>query len=137
MNQTKPHFSDAGYHVLRISLAILMLFHGVAKLSKGTAGIEGMLTSAGLPSILAYGVYLGEVLAPVLLLAGIWVIPAGVLILVNMLFALFLAHSDHLFSLGRSGGLAIELQLFFVVSAITVILLARERKARLQAAAWR
>ena len=57
---------DTGKLVLRVALGILILLHGIAKVGKGVDGIGGMLASHGLPAILAYGVYIGEILAPVL-----------------------------------------------------------------------
>ena len=55
---------DTGLLILRLTLGILMLFHGIAKITNGVGGIEGMLTSKGLPAFLAYGVYVGEVIVP-------------------------------------------------------------------------
>ena len=49
-----------------------MLLHGVAKVSGGVGGIGGMLQSAGLPAALAYGAYVGEVLAPLLVIIGFY-----------------------------------------------------------------
>ena len=40
---------DAGKLLLRLTLGILMLFYGYAKLTKGVSGIETSLISAGLP----------------------------------------------------------------------------------------
>lgn len=45
-----------------------MLYHGVTKLSHGVGMISGLLTKAGWPEFLAYGVYFGEVIQPVFIL---------------------------------------------------------------------
>ena len=81
-----------------------------------------MLVGKGLPGFLAYGVYLGEVVAPLLLLAGFWVVPAALVIFVNMLFAVGLAHMGHLTQLSKSGGWSLELQAFFLITALVVAL---------------
>ena len=60
---------DFGLFLLRIIIAGLMLFHGIAKLNSLTA-IENMLAEAGLPSIMAYGVYVTELIAPILIIIG-------------------------------------------------------------------
>lgn len=112
----------AGILLLRWNLALLMLFHGWAKVHKGVGGIEGMLTGQGLPGLLAYGVYLGELVAPLLLLAGVWVVPAALVIAINMVFALVLAHLGHLLEITSSGGWRLELQAFFLVTALVVAL---------------
>jgi putative oxidoreductase len=104
-----------------------MLLHGVAKLRGGIGPITGMVTGAGLPSWVAYGVYLGEVVAPLLVIAGWYArIGAGV-IAVNMLFAVGLAHRAELFELGRSGGWALQLQGFFFFTAIAISLMGSGR----------
>lgn len=112
----------AGALLLRWTLAILMLLHGWAKITGGVGGIEGMLVAKGLPGFLAYGAYLGEVVAPLMLLAGFWVVPAALIIVVNMLFAFGLAHMGHLLQLTNTGGWRLELQAFFLVTALVVAL---------------
>ena len=55
--------TDLGKLVLRVVLGVLILFHGVSKLMHGPGYVLGVVAQAGLPSILAYGVYIGEVAA--------------------------------------------------------------------------
>ncbi|MBL0918712.1 MAG: DoxX family protein [Hydrogenophaga sp.] len=112
----------AGLLLLRWTLAILMILHGVAKVMGGVGGIEGMLVAKGLPGFIAYGAYLGELVAPLLLLAGVWIVPAALVIVVNMVFALGLAHMGHFLQLTNSGGWRLELQAFFLVTALVVAL---------------
>ena len=98
------HHPRAAMVLLRITLALLLLFHGWAKITHGIGGIEKMVTGHGLPSWLAYGVYLGEVVAPVLLLIGLWVVPAALIVVGNMIVALLLVHTGQFLSIGNSGG---------------------------------
>jgi len=112
----------AGILLLRWTLALLLLFHGWAKLLKGVGGIEGMLSAQGLPGLLAYGVYLGELVAPLLLLAGFWVVPAALVIAINMVAALVLAHTGHFLEITSSGGWRLALQAFFLATALVVAL---------------
>ncbi|MBU4611317.1 DoxX family protein [Achromobacter sp. GG226] len=118
---------DAGKLVLRLTIGILVLLHGLAKLMNGIGPIEGMLAAKGLPAFLAWGVYVGEVLAPVLLIIGIYTRWAALLVAVNMLVAIFLAHSQQLFSLGNGGGWSLELQGLFLFGALAVALLGAGR----------
>jgi hypothetical protein len=62
---------DAGKLVLRLAVAGIILFHGLFKLTHGVEWIRQPLGDLGLPGILAYGAYLGEVVAPVLILARV------------------------------------------------------------------
>ena len=114
---------DAGKLILRLTLGILMLLHGIAKISGGVDGLEKMVAGAGLPSVLAYGVYVGEVLAPLLVIFGFYARFGAAIIVVNMLFAIFLAHRTDLFLLTRSGGWALELQGFFLFTALALVLM--------------
>jgi putative oxidoreductase len=113
--------NDLGKLILRLALGGLILLHGIAKISAGTAGIEKMLASAGLPGFFAYGVYVGEVLAPVLVLLGFYARVGAALIVVNMLCAILLVHRADLFVLTKAGGWALELQAFFMLTALALL----------------
>jgi putative oxidoreductase len=114
---------DAGKLLLRLLVGGLMLLHGIAKLTHGVDGIEGMLEKNGLPAALAYGAYVGEVIAPLFVIAGLFTRPAAVVMAVNMLFAIGLAHANEIFSLGKQGGWALELQGFYLFGALAIALL--------------
>lgn len=122
---------DTGKLILRLSVGGMMLFHGVAKIMHpGSLDfIGGMLAGYGIPSILAYGVYVGEVLAPLMVIAGYKARIGGLLIAINMLFALVLAHTGDFFSLSEHGGWMVELQMFYLLSAVAVIFLGSGRHA--------
>jgi putative oxidoreductase len=116
---------DAGRLILRFCVGGLMLFHGLAKIMHpGSLDfIGGMLGANGLPAMLAYGVYIGEVLAPLMVIVGYQARIGGVLIVINMVLAIFLAHSGDFFSLTEHGGWAVELQMFYLLSALAVVFL--------------
>lgn len=114
---------DLGKLVLRLTLGILMLFHGVAKLRYGVSGIEGMVQSHGLPGFFAYGVFIGEVIAPLLVIFGFYARIGGAIMAFNMVAAIALAHGSQLFDIGKSGAWALELQGFFLFTSIVVALI--------------
>jgi len=119
--------SDTGRLVLRLLVGGLLLLHGIAKLQGGLTPIMGMLAQAGLPQWMAYGAYLGEVVAPVLLIAGLWARPAAIVAALNMVVAVALAHMADLTRLGPQGGYALELQAFYFFGAVSVALLGAGR----------
>ena len=121
MNQAA--MQDLGRLLLRVTLGALVLLHGIAKLRGGMAGIEGMVVAQGLPGFLAYGVLVGEVLAPLMLLLGFHARLGAALVAVNMLFAIVLAHLAQLGQLNGEGGWALELQGMFLGTAIAIALL--------------
>src|SRR5690349_21598272 len=101
---------DLGKLVIRATLAIFILFHGISKLLTGVNPIIGMLAKAGLPSAVAYLVYIGEVIAPLMILLGIWARLGAVIVATNMIVAIALAHGAQFFTLSKTGGWALELQ---------------------------
>lgn len=114
---------DLGKLVLRLGVGLLLLLHGWAKIDGSLGFIGSNLASQGLPSSLAYGVYIGEVLAPILIILGLATRMAGILVVINMLFVFGLVHMDQVFSLGRSGGWALELQGLFLIGGLAITLL--------------
>lgn len=115
--------NDLGKLILRLTLGILILLHGLAKLVHGIGPIQGMVTGMGLPVFFAYGVYVGEVLAPLMLILGFYARIGALLIAVNMVFAFLLAHTGQLTTLTDTGGWALELQGMFLCTAVALVLL--------------
>ena len=114
---------DLGKLVLRLTLGILVLLHGIAKLRTGVSGLEAMLVKSGLPDWFAYGVYAGEVLGPIMVILGLATRTGAFLIVGNMLFAIYLAHAGDLLSLTKQGGWALELQGMFLFTALALVLM--------------
>jgi putative oxidoreductase len=108
--------------LLRLSLGVLILFHGIHKVIYGIGGVKAMLSSSGLPEILAYGVYVGELIAPIFIILGLYARVASLVLAFNMLVAIFLAYGFS-FSLAKYGGLSMESPLIFMIMSILVALL--------------
>ena len=125
--QTGNASEDFGKFLLRATLAILILFHGIAKVMNGVGFIGGLVAKFGLPPAFAYLVYVGEVIAPLLVLFGIWARLGALIIAANMVVAVVLVHMGELTSLTKNGGWALELQAMFLVSALAVALLGAGR----------
>lgn len=117
------NLNDTGKLVLRLALGVMILLHGIAKLTHGIEPIQGMVTGMGLPAFFAYGVYAGEILAPVLLIVGFYARLGAALIAINMLFAIALAHAGDIARLTQNGGWALELQGMFLFSALALMLM--------------
>jgi putative oxidoreductase len=121
---------STGKLILRIALGFLILLHGIGKLMHGADWLDGALTAAGLPIFFKYGVYIGEIVAPLLVIAGYYARIGAWLIAVNMLFAFGLAHGADLFVIDlQSGGLALEKQYIYFFSAIALALIGPGRYA--------
>lgn len=125
INQTNN--DDTGKLVLRVALAALLLFHGVSKLTGGIGFVSTMLANAGLPAFLGYLVYVGEIVAPLMILFGVATRAAAAVVAINMIVAVLLVHMGDLFKLSATGGWALELQGMFLFAAVAVALLGAGR----------
>ncbi len=115
--------TEIGKLILRLTLGILILFHGMDKLVHGIGPIQEMVTGRGLPGFLAYGVYLGEILGPLLLVAGFHARIGAGLIAINMVIAILLAHTGDLLGLSPHGGWRLELQGMYLFTALSLMLM--------------
>ena len=121
--------ADTAKLLLRITLGVLILLHGISKIKGGPGFILDVDERAGLPEPFGYLVYVGEVLAPLLIIVGWWTRLAALVVAINMVFAILLVHTGDLLKLNNTGGWALELQGLFLVVAIAVTLLGAGRYA--------
>lgn len=114
---------DLGKLLLRLMLGIILIFHGIHKIFNGIDEISGLITGNGLPYFLSFGVYIGEVVAPVMIILGIKTRFAALLVLINMLFAWILVDFKNTLLLNEQGGMMIEGILFYAFTALALIIL--------------
>jgi putative oxidoreductase len=100
-----------------------MLFPGVDKILNGLDGIRLELAGHGLPPVMAWGVYAGEIVAPLLILGGLWTPPAAMLYAATILFATVLVHADSFARLLPTGAWAAETDALYILGAVSVSLL--------------
>ncbi len=122
-NETNRAAVDAARLLLRLVLGGLILLHGISKLSNGIGPIAGLVAQAGAPAIFANLVYVGEVIAPVLLIIGLWTRAAALVVAINMIVAVLLVHTSQLLQLSKQGGWALELQGCYFFLAVAIMLL--------------
>jgi putative oxidoreductase len=118
---------DVGKLILRLALGVLVLLHGIAKIKSGVGSIVTSLEGIGLPPWFAYGVYVGEIIAPIMVIIGLFARTGAFIIFVNMIFAIVLVHRNELFLLGKQGGWALELQGMFLFTALALTLMSPGR----------
>ncbi|WP_432695806.1 DoxX family protein [Marinobacterium sp. YM272] len=136
LNRLLDH-PDAGKLILRVSFAAMMFLHGWHKIVHGVDGIAGMLTAQGLPGWIAYGVYLGEVAAPILLFLGILTRLSALFVLGTMVFAWFLTAVPKTFTLTAVGAWGIEHMMVYFFAALAIMLLGGGRYSIVSNPAWR
>ena len=136
VNKMLSH-DDVGKLLLRLAVGGLMLFHGLHKLFAGVDGISGMLVAKGLPGFIAYGVLVGEVVAPCLLILGILTRPAALVLAFTMIVAWLMVGLDETFALDKVGAWAIESLVYFFIGSLAIAFLGAGRFALGKAPAWR
>lgn len=119
--------SDVAKLLLRLTLGLLILLHGISKLMGGPGFVLDAVEKAGLPDPFGYLVYVGEVLAPLLVIIGLWTRVAALVVAINMLVAILLVHVGQLLQLSPEGGWALELQGLYLLVPIAIALLGAGR----------
>lgn len=120
---------DVGKLLVRLSIGGLMLIHGLTKIIYGNEQVNQILTDVGIPNFFSFGVFIGEVLGPILLIVGYKVRLGAFFIAINMLIAILLVHSSQLNEISPSGGWMIELNALYLLGAIAVMFLGSGRLA--------
>ena len=114
---------DTGKLLLRVLVGGLLVLHGFHKLLTGPGEVAAILSAHGVPGVLAYGVYLGEVLGPVLMILGVYTRVGALLVLASMLVAVLATRGLNVWHLNAHGGWGIELEAFYGFGALCVALL--------------
>ena len=113
---------NTGLLFQRLSIGILILFHGVTNLTSNYSFIKSLLNSMGIPEFVAYSVFIGEIIAPILIIIGWRSRLASLVLAFNMLVAVLMAHPADVFTLNQFGGWGIELQGLYLFGAIVIFL---------------
>lgn len=119
--------NDLGKLVLRFSVGFLMLFHGFDKIINGFGELDADFIGIGIPGFFAYAVYIGEFLAPLMLIIGYQVRIAAILVAGTMFVAILMAHIGDIFALNEHGAWAIELQMFYILASLSILLLGPDK----------
>ena len=128
---------DLGRLFLRLSVGGLLLLHGIAKFKSGNGFVEQMVGQAGLPSFVAYGVYVGEILAPALVIVGLFSRLAGIVIACDLLGAIMLGRqADVGTTVTSTGAWAIETEMLFLAGGLAIACLGAGRFAFGMSGRW-
>lgn len=128
---------DLGRFLLRLTIGGLLLFHGWFKIVNGIGWLEGMMHSYGLPSFFAYGVYLGEVIAPIFLILGILTRVSALTIAGNMVVAWLLVDMKNTFTITPVGAWGLELIALFFFGALAIAFLGSGKISLARNSVWR
>lgn len=113
----RERLADIGRLLLRASVAFLVLLHGIAKVRHGLGDVADAMVRLHLPVWVGNLIYVGEVLAPLLMIMGIWTRPAAAMVAATMFVALVAGHPREVFAMTDHGGLLLEVQWMFLFAA--------------------
>ncbi len=122
--------------LLRVSIPFTMLVYGINKLIMGVASIEMLLEQYGLPRVFAQGVFVGEIVAPLMIMLGFRTRLAGLLFAFNSLVAILLAQTQNIFRLNDFGGWSLELLAIYVTSGMVFYYLGAGKYALSNTNSW-
>jgi len=127
-----------GKLILRVAIAAFILVYGVEKITNPAMMpyIMGLLGDIGLPSFIAYGVYIGEIVAPMLVIIGWRSKIAAAIMSLTMLVVILLGHTDAIFPLSEFSWWGIELQTLFLVNCLVVMCLGAGKFALSSTSIW-
>jgi len=127
---------NTGLLLQRIGIGILILFHGIANLNSNYSFIKSLLNGIEVPEFIAYSSFIGEIIAPILIIIGFRARLASLFLAFFMLIAILMAHSADIFTLNQFGGWGIELQGLYLFGAIVVFLLGAGKYAVSNTSKW-
>jgi putative oxidoreductase len=112
--------TNTGLLTLRVSIAFTMLIYGITKLIFGNDFITSLLEQYGFPSIFSYGVFVGEIIAPILIIIGFRTKLAGFVFAINCFVAILMVQLPNLLKLNETGGWAIGLIFIYMMFGIAM-----------------
>ena len=118
MNMININF---GLLFIRLGLGVCLLMHGIFKLTHGIDGVKSMLVARGIPDLVAYGAYVGEVLAPAMIIIGVFCRIGALLVIANVLMIIYVLHIP-LGALTGVGGFELEIVYLYLSTAICLVI---------------
>ena len=114
-------YTNFGLLVVRLTLGVCLFMHGVAKIMNGISGVKSMLAAKNIPEFVAYGVYLGEIVAPIMIILGLFCRIGALIVFGLSIVILYVAYPD-LGAMNAHGGLSAEILYLYI--GISLCLLA-------------
>ncbi|MFC2527667.1 MAG: DoxX family protein [Campylobacter sp.] len=118
MNMININF---GLLFVRLGLGVCLLMHGIFKLTHGIDGVKSMLVARGIPDLVAYGAYVGEVLAPAMIIIGVFCRIGALLVIANVLMIIYVLHTP-LGALTGVGGFELEIVYLYLSAAFCLVI---------------
>ena len=113
---------DLGILFARLGLGVCLFMHSFAKILHGIGDVKSILTKAGLPEVMAYGSYVGEVIAPIMIILGIFSRIGALLVIGTSLTIIYAYHGlGNLLELTNVGGFKAEILYLYIALSLCII----------------
>lgn len=120
MSAFRFHNDSLAKLFVRVTCGGLLLLHGSHSAIHGIQHVKDMVRNSGLPEFIAYGNLVGEVVGPIFMIIGFKSRLAALIVAFNMLMTIVIAHRDIAFVRNDFGGWMIELNVFYLMTALAV-----------------
>jgi putative oxidoreductase len=110
---------DVGALVLRVTLGVLLFLHGWHKVLAGIDNQTQMLVNKGISGFFMYFVFVSEVLAPLLILLGVFTRLSAMSIILTLIVILYVMPIP-IMALNEHGAWVVELQLFYLLVPVAM-----------------
>ncbi|MPY88174.1 MAG: DoxX family membrane protein [Luteitalea sp.] len=115
-----PRNLDLGLLMLRLMLALILLYHGLPKLGNFSEDLDAFSKmGVPVPALSLTFAIAAEVIGGLLILVGVWIVVAAPLVIINMLGAIFAVHWKAGFDFTKGG---YEHPLTVLVMALVLLL---------------
>lgn len=114
---------DLGKFLLRIAVAIIMIFYGIFRFKNNLGVFHELIVSLGMPSFFEYTTYLRDFFVPLMLITGVRVRLASLFVIVTMSFAVFSQNYSETIVLNEVNLISIDLQVFYIIVALAILFL--------------
>lgn len=122
-----PIFSDnsaqIGKLILRLCVGFLMIPHGIHKLINGVGDVKSLISQIGFPEFVAYGIFIGEIIAPIMIIIGFRARLGALFVVCTMLVAIATTSGFNLFGINKVGGFNAEIQLLYLLASLSIMLI--------------
>lgn len=99
----------------RIGLGICLFMHGFSKILHGVDNVKAILIKSGLPGFFGYFAYIGEFIAPLMIILGLYSRIGAVLVLGTCITILYSFYGfSNLFQLEQNGGFNAEIVYLYI-----------------------
>ncbi|MBX2914428.1 MAG: DoxX family protein [Cyclobacteriaceae bacterium] len=114
--------------IIRMAAAANMLIHGIARIvNNGVTPFDGFLANFGLPPYSAWAITLFEIVGAILLMLNRWVMPIGILFILQLLMGIILVHSREGWFVVGAGRNGVEYSVLLIICFISTLLGARKK----------